>query len=822
MVPSEKQAGLRHHSLSIALLIVFTLLMFWRVLFLGQTLIDVRTLDNQLPWGYQAEQTGYPYNRRDLTDTYVTRDYFVAQSYRDGEIPLWNPYSMAGHPIHADGVTRTFSPFLLFYAFFDVPLGYSLARITELLLAAILMYVFLVSIGAGAAGGLMGALVFAFSSHSLLHLSGLGWWGGLMWLPLILLCADRAATRRSYRWSVIAGIFLAAQFYCGYMPNQIYYVGAFALWYLFFGLSRKDEPRSRGLTRAAAMILITLGVGLALSAPQWVPVIELLGLSNRRIVPTEVGYIYLPPWYLATVVFPKLFGSAYDADMLRLFTALNVSHDHILYIGIAALVPIGSLLYSREGLSDAARLRVRFFWLLAGIALVAMTCAPLYVHVTRYVPVLQTIRVIVRVAVLFMFALAVLVGFGTHQLMRAETGSLTELAGYVKRFATAAGVFVLMSAAVAYWVKLFGSEWDLTERGSEAFLRRSAVALSAQFTPPSSSIIVSIILLAAVALLIWLAGRDRLGRRSLFVVLVILLVGDLFWNAAEFTQGFDRSKVFPRTRITDLLASLPPGRVLVTPAGLETNRRFDNTEEKIIAPPNTLLPYQAATVTGKDQLFPKWYREYASLVEPQPYLSHVVFDQSSSRYFDLINVAYVLTHASRPAPEGGELLVTGEGLSLYANRNALPRAFFVSKVIEAQTEEDSLRALGDPGFDPRTTAVVLGRGNGGSQFDAGSGSARIVKAARLRLEIETDNSSDGLLVVSDTYYPGWRVRIDESDAEVLRANHTMRAVRVPAGRHLVSFKFAPRSFWFSVDASLTALVVLLVIPAYRRWRRKQS
>ena len=184
------------HLTNLALILVAIIALFWRVFFLGETLIDVNTLNNQLPWGYSSGQSDHQYNRRDLTDTYVTREYFVAASYRDGEFPLWNPYTMAGHPIYADGVTRTLSPFLLFYKFFDVPLGYSLARLFELMLAAVFMYIFLIAIGASANGGLMGALVFGLSAHSMLHLTGLGWWGGLMWLPLILLvCRSGDQTR---------------------------------------------------------------------------------------------------------------------------------------------------------------------------------------------------------------------------------------------------------------------------------------------------------------------------------------------------------------------------------------------------------------------------------------------------------------------------------------------------------------------------------------------------------------------------------------------------------------------------------------------------
>ena len=98
---------LRSHTVNITIIVFAFLAVFWRVFFLGETIIDVRTFDNQLPWGYYAgEGSHYPYNRRDITDTYITRDYFVATSYEDGELPLWNPYTMAGHPIYADGVTR--------------------------------------------------------------------------------------------------------------------------------------------------------------------------------------------------------------------------------------------------------------------------------------------------------------------------------------------------------------------------------------------------------------------------------------------------------------------------------------------------------------------------------------------------------------------------------------------------------------------------------------------------------------------------------------------------------------------------------------------
>ncbi|HSB08656.1 MAG TPA: YfhO family protein [Blastocatellia bacterium] len=856
--------SIKRHAANVALIVIAIVALFWRVFFLGETLIDVATLNNQLPWGYHAGQSDYPYNRRDLTDTYVTRDYFVAAAYRDGEFPLWNPYTMAGHPIYADGVTRTLSPFLVFYKFFDVPLGYTLARIGELMLAGVFIYLFLIGIGASGNGALMGSLVFAFSSHSMLHLTGLGWWGGLMWLPLVFLFADRAINRRSYVQAVLAGVCLAAQFFCGYLPNQIYYVGAIVLYYLFF--ASRNREQGRRIASSLTMMAATLATGLVLAATQWVPALELLSHSNRKIVGAELGYVYLPPWYGATLIFPNLFGAAYDAKTLTLFTALGVSHDHILYLGIAALLPAGfAVLWLRSArvkraseaktrgnpggadgrVARPGRDKLMFFAFLAMFSLAIMMAAPLYVPVTRFIPVLQVIRVAVRAGVLFLFAAAVLVAFGTDLLLESSADLVRRFARLAKRFSIAAAAFVAAAVIGAYLIKLSGLAVGPEERGRLAFIRKAALALSEQFTPPDLSILFSLGLVVLFAVLLWAFAERRLPGRSTIMCLIGLLIVDLFWNSTQFNHTFDRSQVFPKTEITDLLQSLPAGRVLVVPSDLETNRRVSSeSKEKIIAPPNTLLTYQVSTVSGKNQQFPRWYREYASLVEPQNNLSHVVFDQYRSRYLDLLNAKYVMTYDDARLLGEYRLLIRAEGVSLYENMNAMPRAFFVSQTVEVQSHTAAIKALGDSGFNPRSTAIIEVSGAPESErqeFAKGSADrsqmmtlmrekelpqspaiATITEDKRNRVVIQTDSGADGLLVLSDNYYPGWRASVDDAPAQVFRANCTMRAVNVPAGRHVVSFAFVPATFFTSVYISLAAAALTLAFLIYAALKRRRS
>ena len=823
------------HAAHIGFITLVMLALFWRVLFLGETFVDQRTLDNQLPWGYSASGSAdYPYNRRDLTDTYITRDYFVVSSYKDGELPLWNPYTMTGHPIYADGATRTFSPFLLFYTFLDVPLGYSVARIVELLLAAVFMYLFLVSIRISPQGALMGSLVFALSAHSLLHLTGMGWWGGLMWLPLILLFADRAITRSSFKSAIVAGVFLGAQFFCGWMQNQVYYVGAVVLYYLFFAFGldawRAGKPRRR-VAPVLLMAAVTLATGFALAATQWIPVMELLHNSNRKIVPTEIGYIYLPPWYAATLIFPNLFGSAYDTDTLTLFTALNVSHDHILYLSIAALLPLCFCVYAlwrarrleQSDFNDSEdRARARFFLWLCLFATVVMMAAPVYVHVTKFIPILQVIRVTVRVWVLFIFSASVLVGFGVDLLLKPSGPALAAFTRVWRKLVIAALALAILATLTALLARATGFAQNTGEGGIISFARKAAAALSPHLLTPDLGVVLPLVFLFALLFLLKRRAVERISRSSFFASLLALLIVDLFWVSVQFNPTFDRSRVFPATETTEFVRSLEPGRVLVVPSDLETNRKVDAATEKIIAPPNTLLPYRIPTITGKNQQFPRWYREYASLVEPQPNLSHVMFDRTDSRYFDLLNVRYVMTRQSAEPPAGLALLKTAEGVSVYENKNALPRAFIVGRAIEVATPQDALAALADPSFDPKTTAVIQTRISNLKSQISNPGRAMIVEDRRNRVVVETRSEGDSLLVLSDNYYPGWKAYVDGVEAEVLRANYTMRAVALTGGSHVVSFDFDPLTLRVSIYISsiAAACVLISLLLLWTRARRR--
>ncbi len=155
-------------------------------------------------------------------------------------------------------------------------------------------------------------------------------------------------------------------------------------------------------------------------------------------------------------------------------------------------------------------------------------------------------------------------------------------------------------------------------------------------------------------------------------------------------------------------------------------------------------------------------------------------------------------------------------LNVYLNRDALPRALVVHRAIAAPDHEAAFAALHAPGFDPATTVVVEGLGpelveGGEAQDVTPSGTATIGFEAygpnEIRLRVDTP--ADAYLVLSEVWYPGWRVKVDGASVPLLRANYAFRAVRLEPGQHQVYMTFAPRSWRLGLAISGLTLLVLV-------------
>lgn len=186
---------------------------------------------------------------------------------------------------------------------------------------------------------------------------------------------------------------------------------------------------------------------------------------------------------------------------------------------------------------------------------------------------------------------------------------------------------------------------------------------------------------------------------------------------------------------------------------------------------------------------------------------------------NMLNTKYVIV----PDEQAG-------GRRVQRNPDALGNAWWVSEIKTVQDADAEIAALTD--FNPRQTAIVDERfasALSGLQLAPDStASIRLTSYAPNRLTYETQNNKEGLAVFSEIYYnghKGWNAYIDGQPAPHLRANYVLRAMRIPAGKHTIEFKFEPAAYAKGEMISYTssALVLLLcgVVLTQQLRRRKE-
>ncbi len=140
---------------------------------------------------------------------------------------------------------------------------------------------------------------------------------------------------------------------------------------------------------------------------------------------------------------------------------------------------------------------------------------------------------------------------------------------------------------------------------------------------------------------------------------------------------------------------------------------------------------------------------------------------------------------------------------------AMGNAWMAEQVVMADDADAELMNLEMLKEHPRT-AIFGKQQDIKATLKTGTGEIRLTayEANALSYEAET---TGGVALFSDIYYPGWQCTIDGQPAEVLRANYVLRAVVLPAGKHTIEFRFDPQSLHTTEAIANTSLVALIVL-----------
>ena len=155
------------------------------------------------------------------------------------------------------------------------------------------------------------------------------------------------------------------------------------------------------------------------------------------------------------------------------------------------------------------------------------------------------------------------------------------------------------------------------------------------------------------------------------------------------------------------------------------------------------------------------------------------------------------------------------------NKAAYGNAWFVEDLLTVDNANDELEALHH--INPRQTAVVnTQQFNLGAKAQPVAGSIKQTELTSTSVAYETQSDKDGVAVFSEIYYPGWTATIDGKPADIVRANYVLRAMAIPAGKHVIQMTFDPQSVHTTETLAYIAfaLLALTVIAAlFLGWRK---
>jgi hypothetical protein len=738
----------------------------------GHVLGQGELLSQFQPWRAHAPLGWRPGNPLLLDSPTVFYPFLVhaKEAIWSGQFPLWNSSVSAGIPFFAAFQSAVLSPFTLIGYLFPLPQALTLIAAAHLIVGGLGMFVFLRALGLALPAATFGGVAYLLNPFSIVWLehplSAVA-----AWVPWLLLAVDRCVmTRRPVDVSVLA-LTTAVAVLSGH-PETLFkvmlLVGAYAVY-----RAAGSGTFVRGLVAATAGVML----GLLVCAVQLVPFVEYLSNSRALAVrsATVEPHFTIPPIAFVTAFVPDFFGN--PTTRRYILDAANYFEQQI-YPGVATWI-----------LAIAALATVKYrgrAWFFIGSGAVAALIMYGTVVATFAVVVVPPLRVaaLSRFGLVTITCLIIAAAFAVDRLLPED-----DAIGRPERIRIAT-LATLAAAAIAVLILTF------------FVVHHGWLAETRQLARTTQAVTVAIALAAASVAAVW--AIPLVPRHAAACLLTGLITVDLFIVADGFHPLRPRATTFP---------ALPEIEAIKADRDLF---RVAGWGDALM--PNSALVYGLQDFRGIDAVGVGWYSQLLDVAFRFNGATHTITGFDAPHLLDLLNVKYVIVPNDVDVPTTRFTLIKDGPARVYRNTSAMPRAFLADGFVTLQGDA-ARRALRSGTIDLRQT-VVLEHDPASPPLatasDRSTDSAIIRHYENQRVTIETSSSGARLLVLSEVYFPGWTATVDGEPAPIHRANFAFRAVSLPEGKHIVEFRYRPRSFTYGLLASAVGVIAMVALARRKR------
>lgn len=792
---------------------VAIMLLLLSVIFMSPGLLPGRVaapMDQLLsfqPWHTYYPKVNTPITGGDLLLQQLPWRHWAQQEIAAGRFPLWASSPAGGMPLFASMQPGVLYPLHLLWILIPVEVGLGVIMALRLWLAGLGVWFFLRALGLHPAAALLSALGFMFSAwfvdwltwqHTSVYLL-LPW---MAWAVYAWCCAGKRAALPWLALLVGCGIF-------GGHPETLFIIGiVVAVW----ALSLLDFGNLRKLGRQTTGLAIAVALGAALGAIQLLPFLSILDLTRTGITRLTSGQssAHLEAQMMFDFLLPRTWGHLSEGVLASDATIFTEGNG---YFGLVAV--LGLFLAVIAAVRRRLPFRLALPWLAVGILAWLITFDENVGASVRGLPGFDRSNNVRWVAVIGFGAL-VTSAFGWDWLARQSAKWASQKRASLQVVALALTVAGLGTMAV-HAAGVLPSP-TMEQDGFWLIVNDSYRSYWAIWTAG-----VSLALLGATAL--WAsAWRARwLGP----VLLAAVLVLDLWRLLFTINGTAPIEKYYPATSFLNQVKALVPSteRILTEGDGLPSNTAlvFGIRDWRAQDPMLTQRAYRAALMLDPDMRDSIW-------TEYNMFLTDLRLPVAP-----LLGVQYFIFPAGRDPNLPGltdktvpqfTRLAYKEGLGLWKAEGVPGFTYLSDNIAVAANEREALSWMNNLDWTKTRSYPALVEANASevsniSYDPSGSspGSTSVLEYTPGHIKIRVEARHNALLVVAESWYPGWRATLDGNPVGVLHTNYLSQGVVVPAGTHTVDLEYSPGAFKYGALLSGLSLLGLVGLGVWARRAR---
>ena len=727
---------------------------------------------------------------------------FYADFWRSNmRVPLWDPYIHGGLPfvdaMHGD----IFYPAAILQIILPVTYAIGLKLILHVFLAGVLMLLFLRTIGRSNLTAFIGGALYMFAPClvSLFYPGHDGKIYVMALTPLAFLLVHKGATTRRLAPFLWFGLVYALMILTAHVQMAYYASWGLGLYFLFM---LWDQHRLNLAKIFTPVLFFVVAVILALGASsiQWLAPYQYLAKYSQRIQHNENrgGFDWASSWSMHSEELLSEINPAFPGENLSdrpsTYWGQNFFKLNSEAVGVMALA-----------LAIVAFVAVRgpAMWFFAGLSLLTLLHAlgastPVFKLFFYFVPMVKKFRAPSMINFLFALSWIVMATRALEALLmqpKAHSPTMRKPVDPLRLLILIAGIYsgitvialVTGSSLLTGWAAIVGNPLTGEKAGAAA----------ANAGPMRVGFLLGTIVLWGLVGILHARRNGKLGATLTLAGLCALAVVPNWLFDGRFVQKKDPRPYYGDRPILSAIkqyAGPAPFRVLNRPNTLEDNYLALHGIEEV----------SPSQMHGNHLLT---YDNFVGRHDPQPSLL------TNPVTMDLLNVTLLVSPQQITQP-GFEVAGQSQGLWLIKNTDALPRAAVFYQYEVVTDSNATLARLREPGFPYHNRLILDQPMTDLSPTDAKAQPIPITPAKVTewqvdRFVVECTAERDGILWLSENYYPAWRAT-DEAGQKlpIYRADYTFRAVPVKKGAHKITFEFHSATFATSIWLSLACVLIL--------------